>query len=107
MLRNKYLARELEEDVTFKSVILVGMHDVKSLKLKLRPEDEAKYNSPWNIAVDFNVDMSFSPKEISTMLEEYCRLNNLDFIIFNFNKNKEYKEERKNINSKNIFEVYI
>lgn len=81
MLRNKYLARELEEDYTFKSVILVGMYDVKSLKLKLRPEDEAKYNSPWNIAIDFNVDMSFSPKEISTMLEEYCKLNNLDFDI--------------------------
>ena len=29
------------------------------------------YNSPWNIAVAFNVDMSFSPAEIATMLAEY------------------------------------
>ncbi|MBW6410727.1 GxxExxY protein [Clostridium weizhouense] len=78
MLRNKYLDREMERDYTFKSVILTGLHDVKSLKLKLRPEDEAKYNSPWNIAVDFNVDMSFSPKEISTMIEQYSRENNID-----------------------------
>ncbi len=72
MLRNKYLAREVCKDFTFKSVILAGLHDVKSLKLKLRNDEESKYNSPWNIAVDFNVDMSFSPEEIATMLEEYC-----------------------------------
>jgi hypothetical protein len=29
------------------------------------------YNSPWNIAANFNVDMSFSPREIATMLTEY------------------------------------
>lgn len=60
MLRNKYLSREQGEDYTFKAVVLVGVHDVKSLKLKLRDEEKAKYNSPWNIAVDFNIDMSFS-----------------------------------------------
>lgn len=75
MLRNKYLAREVEEDYTFKSVILVGMYDVKSLKLKLRQEEEAKYNSPWNIAVDFDIDMSFSTEEISSMLKEYADIN--------------------------------
>ena len=82
MLRNKYLAREQGEDYTFKSVILAGLYDVKSLKLKLRKEEESKYNSPWNIAVDFNVDMSFSPEEIATMLEEYSRENKLtmDFL---------------------------
>ncbi len=77
MLRNKYLAREQEEDYTFKSVILAGVYDVKSLKLKLRTEDEAKYNSLWNIAADFNVDMSFSPVEISTMLKGYCEENHI------------------------------
>lgn len=81
MLRNKYLARELEEDFTFKSVILAGLYDVKSLKLKLRKEEETKYNSPWNIAVDFKVDMSFSPKEISTMVLEYSKDNNLTMDI--------------------------
>ncbi|MGL5085186.1 MAG: AAA-like domain-containing protein, partial [Clostridium sp.] len=81
MLRNKYLAREIDEDFTFKSVILVGLHDVKSLKLKLRKEDEAKFNSPWNIAIDFNVDMSFSQNEIGTMLENYCSFNNVTMDI--------------------------
>ena len=71
MLRNKYLDRGKGYDKTFKSVILAGVYDVKNLKLKLRPDEEKKYNSPWNIAVDFKVDLSFLPEEISTMLEDY------------------------------------
>lgn len=71
MLRNKYLFRSSGRDYTFKSVILAGVYDVKNLKLKLRPDEEKKYNSPWNIATDFTVDMSFSPAEIATMLEDY------------------------------------
>ena len=71
MLRNKYLDSKDDGDMTFKSVILAGVYDVKNMKLKLRPDEEKKYNSPWNIAVDFDVDMSFSPKEIATMLQEY------------------------------------
>ena len=57
----------------FHSVILVGVYSIKNLKLKLRPESEHQYNSPWNIAADFDVDMSFSPAQISQMLEEYER----------------------------------
>lgn len=71
MLRNKYLFRQEGRDITFKSVVLAGVYDIRNLKLKLRPEDEKRYNSPWNIASDFNVDMSFSPDEIATMLREY------------------------------------
>lgn len=71
MLRSKYLSRSMGEDFTFKSVILAGIYDVKNLKLKLRPDEERKYNSPWNIAVDFNIDMSFHPDEIATMLRDY------------------------------------
>jgi Predicted AAA-ATPase. len=71
MLRNKYLLRNEGEDFTFQSVILAGVHDVKNLKLKLRADEERKYNSPWNIAVDFNMDMSFSKEEIGTMIQEY------------------------------------
>ena len=71
MLRNKYMKRQEGMDDTFKSVILAGVYDIKNLKLKLRPEEEKKYNSPWNIAADFNIDMSFLPKEIATMLQEY------------------------------------
>lgn len=71
MLRNKYLARSAGRDITFKSVILASVYDIKNLKLKIRPNEEKKYNSPWNIATDFVVDMSFSPTEIAVMLEEY------------------------------------
>ncbi|MCP4155356.1 MAG: AAA family ATPase, partial [bacterium] len=73
MLRDKYLKANEDEDTTFHSVILVGVHDVRSLKNKLRPDDEAKYNSPWNIAVDFKVDLTFSPEEIANMLTDYAK----------------------------------
>ena len=71
MLRNKYLAQDLAK--TFHAVVLVGVHDIKSLKLKLRPDAEQKYNSPWNIAAAFTVDMNLQPLEIIPMLEEYAR----------------------------------
>lgn len=71
MLRNKYLRRREGLDVTFKSVILAGVYDIKNLKLKICPDAEKRYNSPWNIAADFNVDMSFSVDEIGGMLKEY------------------------------------
>lgn len=71
VLRDKYLERM--QTPTFHSVILTGVHDVKNLKLRLRPDEERKYNSPWNIAADFDVDMNFYPKEIQPMLEEYAR----------------------------------
>jgi hypothetical protein len=73
MLRNKYLLRNAGKDYTFHSVILAGVHDVKTLKIKIRPDDERKYNSPWNIASDFDVDMSFSVQEIRTMLDDYVK----------------------------------
>ncbi|MBO7586628.1 MAG: AAA-like domain-containing protein [Bacteroidales bacterium] len=72
MLRNKYLQRTKEGlNSTFHSVALAGVYDVKNLKLKLRPDAEKKYNSPWNIAADFNVDMTFHPEEIAQMLGDY------------------------------------
>ncbi|MCD8097828.1 MAG: ATP-binding protein [Lachnospiraceae bacterium] len=71
MLRDKYIQREMGRDSTFQSVILAGVYDIKNLKLKLRPDEEHRYNSPWNVAVDFEEDLSFSPKEIAGMLEEY------------------------------------
>lgn len=30
-----------------------------------------QYNSPWNIAADFDIDMSFSAEQIAAMLQEY------------------------------------
>lgn len=71
LLREKYLKRQQGKDAAFQSVILAGVYDVKTLKLKLHPEEETKYNSPWNIAVDFNIDMSFCISDIESMLDEY------------------------------------
>ena len=79
ILRSKYLSRREGLDFTFHSVILAGVYDIKNIKLKLMNEGlhtpsatEGKiHNSPWNIAVDFDVDMSFQPKEIETMLLDY------------------------------------
>lgn len=73
MLRNKYLKRNEGEDLTFHSVILAGVHDIKNLKLKLRPDAERKFNSPWNIAVDFDIDMRLHPEELVPMLDEYAQ----------------------------------
>jgi hypothetical protein len=69
MLRNLYLTRG--NAPTFHSVILAGVHDVKTLKLKLRPNEEQKFNSPWNIAAEFKVDMNLQPFEIIPMLDDY------------------------------------
>ncbi len=69
MLRRYYLDRE--NSPTFHSVILAGVYDIKNLKLKLRPDDEHHYNSPWNIAARFELDMNFSAGQIAAMLEEY------------------------------------
>ena len=70
-LRNGYLNREDKGTPAFQSVILAGVTDVKHLKAKIRPEDESKFNSPWNIAADFDIDMSLSAVGIKGMLDEY------------------------------------
>jgi transposase len=75
MLRSKYLERDVFK--TFHAVVLAGVQDVKSLKLKLRPDEEQKLNSPWNIAADFNVDLSLQVPEILPMLEEYAEDRNV------------------------------
>lgn len=71
VLREKYQRQLAGKDYTFKSVILAGVYDIKNLKLKMHPEEEGKNNSPWNIAADFLVDLSFTAKEIASMLEMY------------------------------------
>lgn len=69
MLRDKYLKRRKQP--AFQSVILAGVYDIKNLKLKMRPDSVHQYNSPWNIASDFNVDMGFHAEDIARMLGEY------------------------------------
>ena len=71
-LRTKYLDAHDGRDATFQSVVLAGLHDIKSLKLKIRDGANPEFNSPWNIASDFKVRMSFEPPEIAAMLDDYC-----------------------------------
>lgn len=68
-LRDMYLNRDV--DPTLQSVILAGVYDIKNLKLKMRPDEQHQYNSPWNIATPFDVDMSLSSDGIKGMLDDY------------------------------------
>ncbi len=68
-LRGYYINRK--RFTTFRSVILAGVCDIKNLKRKMRPDEEHRDNSPWNIAADFDIDMSFSAIQIEDMLKEY------------------------------------
>lgn len=55
------------------------MYAIKNIKVKLIHEgrysplvtEGKRYNSPWNIAADFTVDMSFNADEIGSMLIAY------------------------------------
>ena len=89
MLRNMYIARDNMEDdsYTFWSVVLAGVYDVKNLKIKIRPEQEHQFNSPWNVATEYELDMTFNPQEISTMLAQYENDYHIGFDI------KEISEE--------------
>lgn len=76
---------------TFQSVILAGVHDIRNLRQKIRPDAEHRHNSPWNIASSFNVDMSFSPQDIAGMLEQYendyhtgMEIKNISQLIYDY-----------------------
>jgi len=78
MLRDKYQLRNKRRDFSFQSVILVGVYDIKNIKFKMiqdglhQPKAGEKGNdSPWNIAENFDDDMSFSPIQIASMLTDY------------------------------------
>ncbi len=86
MLRSLYLSREKGISTTFKSVILAGVYDIRNLKIKYRDNDDTRYNSPWNIAVRFDIDMSFNEHEIGTMLKEYSDENKIKLDIENLSK---------------------
>ena len=70
-LRDGYISRDEKGTPTFQSVILAGVTDVKHLKSKIREDEDVKVNSPWNIAADFNIDMSLSENGIRDMLDDY------------------------------------
>lgn len=77
ILRNQFLGRN--DSATFQSVILAGVYDIKNLKLKIRPDEQHQYNSPWNIAVPFDVDMSLSAEGIADMLSAYQADHQISF----------------------------
>ncbi|MGL4760820.1 MAG: AAA family ATPase [Sarcina sp.] len=98
MLRYLFIQRSIEKSTAFKSVILSGVYDIKQAfqicdlamfayadyqdnlysfkKLKFKDDTEIRYNSPWNIAVDFNVEMDFEISDIANMLNEYIKDTN-------------------------------
>lgn len=98
-LRALYLARKIQP--AFQSVILAGVYDIKNLKQKIRPDGEHRYNSPWNIAADFDVDMNFSIQDIAGMIREYEKdfhtgMNVLDIagLIFEYTDGYPYMVSR-------------
>lgn len=68
-LRASYIDRDVCP--TFHSVILAGVYDIRNLKHKIRSGDGHSFNSPWNIAADFPIDMSLTKDGIAGMLLEY------------------------------------
>ena len=78
-LRSYYLKRGRKP--IFHSVILAGVYDIKNLKLKLSSDSEHQYNSPWNIAAEFDIDMGLSVKQIANMLQEYETDNHMGINI--------------------------
>lgn len=74
-LRAYFNARNAKGKPALHSVILAGVYDIKNLKDKIHSGEGkdhiAGVMSPWNIAADFTVDMSFGRSDITGMLAEY------------------------------------
>lgn len=66
---------------TFRSVILASLYDIRNIQKNIRPNEKHRENSPWNIAADFLVDMSFSTQDIARMLKEYEEDHHTDMDI--------------------------
>lgn len=69
LLRGYYIRRDRYP--AFQSVILAGVYDIGRMKEKLRPGEDHRKNSPWNIAVDFDIDMNLDMVGIQEMLCGY------------------------------------
>lgn len=87
----RYYYMERDNLATFQSVILAGVHDIRNLKQKIKHDEKHRHNSPWNIAVPFDIDMSFSPDEIAGMLTEYeadyhtgMNISEISQLIYNY-----------------------
>jgi len=80
MLRKKYLDAGNNKDKTFHSVILAGVHDIKTLKGKIIDgKSTGQKGSPWNIAAKFNVSMELNIDQIEKMLLDYKNEIKTDF----------------------------
>ena len=88
MLRAKYLNRDITP--TFHSVIFVGENEANTINrnISCQISGNGKFDVnglmqyiPWNIAANFDVDMSFNAIEISTMLIEYEKDHNMGMDI--------------------------
>ena len=78
-LRAGYQAREMFMDnIFFHSAIIASQKNITNLPAEI---EECKYNSPWNVAADYKLDMTFNPQEISTMLADYESENHIGFDI--------------------------
>lgn len=79
-LRLQYLDREDDPDnAAFQSVILAGVNDIRHIKSRIRNDDDSKINSPWNIAAQFNIDMTLSAEGIKGMLDDYESEHSIGF----------------------------
>lgn len=71
-LRSLYLKRRKSSEIrTFQSVILARVTNLKYQKNKNCDHCIREDSIPWNIATDFDIDMSLSEAGIKGMLEEY------------------------------------
>lgn len=98
-LRGSYINRDNKP--TFQAVILTGVYDVRNIRRKLLSGEEHKTNSPWNVAADFLVDMSFSVRDIAGMLDEYendCKtgmdIENIADLIYDYTSGYPYLVSR-------------
>ena len=81
-----------------------------SLKQKIRDDFEYRHNSPWNIAVDFNVNMSLTVDCIAGMLSDYLDLYGLKagyLLTFSFNDSKEIGVKTVQFEDKNLIEAIV
>ena len=56
---------KVASDCTQVAIAVIASLLLTSMKSKLRPDEEHRQNSPWNIAADFDIDMSFSKEDIA------------------------------------------
>ncbi|MBR1443307.1 MAG: AAA-like domain-containing protein [Firmicutes bacterium] len=94
-LRAGYLSRDTIP--TFQSVILAGVYDIRNIRRKIRPDEEHKHNSPWNIAAKFRIEMHFSKEEIKVMLGDYekdystgMNIDEMSSLLYNYTSGYPY-----------------